>query len=133
MRTSLVLALTALIFFATEPTPAQSGADYEIGAGDVLKVVVVGQAEMTGSFTVDAEGMVNFPILGKIKAAEHTPQELERKLTTLLADGYLKRPLVTVTVGEFGSQKVFVAGEVQKPGQYALKAARGRSDAGPDS
>jgi len=31
-------------------------ADYEIGRGDVLKVSVVGQAEMTGSFTVDAEG-----------------------------------------------------------------------------
>ena len=57
---------------------------------------------MTGNFTVDAEGMVSFPILGKIKAAEHTPLELERKLTTLLADGYLKRPQVTVTVAEYG-------------------------------
>ena len=62
-------------------------ADYEIGRGDVLKIVVVGQAEMTGSFTVDGEGMVNLPILGKVKAAEHTLPELERKLTTLLADG----------------------------------------------
>ena len=43
--------------------------DYEIGAGDVLKVIVIGQAEMTGSFSVDPEGMVNFPILGKIKAS----------------------------------------------------------------
>jgi polysaccharide export outer membrane protein len=104
-------------------TPAQA-ADYEIGTGDVLKLVVVGQAELTSNFTVDAEGMVNLPILGKIKAAELTPQELERKLTTLLADGYLKRPLVTVSVAEFGSQKVFVTGEVQKPGQYALKSDR---------
>src|SRR5512144_686392 len=109
MRTSpaRALALAEMLGFllgcvllgSARPAPA---ADYEIGTGDVLKVVVVGQAEMTGSFTVDAEGMVNFPILGKIKAAEHTPQELERKLTTLLADGYLKRPLVTVSVAEFG-------------------------------
>ena len=67
---------------------------------------------------------MQLPILGKVKAAEHTTQELERKLTTLLADGYLKRPQVTVTVAEFGSQKVFVTGEVQRPGQYALKADR---------
>ena len=42
----------------------------------------------------------------------------------LLADGILKRPQVTVTVAEYGSQKVFVTGEVQRPGQYALKSDR---------
>ncbi len=98
--------------------------EYEIGRGDTLKVIVVGQAEMTGTFTVDAEGMVNFPVLGRVKAADHTLPEMEKKLTTLLADGYLKRPLVTVSIGEYGSQKVFVAGEVQRPGQYALKSDR---------
>jgi polysaccharide export outer membrane protein len=97
---------------------------YEIGPGDVLKVVVLGQADMTGSFTVGPDGMVSFPILGKIKASETTTLELERKLTVLLADGILKRPQVTVTVGDYGSQKVFVTGEVQRPGQYSLKADR---------
>ena len=98
--------------------------DYEIGAGDVLKVVVLGQADMTGDFTVGPDGMVSFPILGKIKASENTTLELERKLTVLLADGILKRPQVTVTVADYGSQKVFVTGEVQRPGQYSLKADR---------
>jgi polysaccharide export outer membrane protein len=79
---------------------------------------------MTGSYAVDAEGMLGFPVLGKVKASEHTTLDLERKLTTLLADGILKRPQVTVTVAEYGSQKVFVAGEVPRPGQYALKADR---------
>jgi polysaccharide export outer membrane protein len=102
----------------------QGRREHEIGAGDVLKVVVLGQTEMTGSFTVGPDGMVGFPILGKIKASEHTTLELERKLTILLADGILKRPQVTVTVGEYGSQKVFVTGEVQRPGQYPLKADR---------
>jgi len=103
---------------------AAATADYEIGPGDVLKVVVLGQAEMSGSFVVDPEGMLSFPVLGKIKASQHSTLELERKLTTLLAEGILKRPQVTVMVAEYGSQKVFVAGEVQRPGQYALKADR---------
>ena len=86
---------------------------------------MIGQAQMTGDFAVDLQGMVNFPILGKIKASQHTTLELERKITTLLADGQiLKRPLVTVSVGEYGSQRVFVTGEVQKPGRYPLKADR---------
>jgi polysaccharide export outer membrane protein len=116
-----VLALAGLA--AAAPQPARP-ADYEIGPGDVLKVVVIGQADMTGSFTVGPDGMVSFPILGKVKASENTALELERKLTVLLADGILKRPQVTVTVAEYGSQKVFVTGEVQRPGQYALKADR---------
>jgi polysaccharide export outer membrane protein len=114
----------ALALLALAGAPPARAADYEIGPGDVLKVVVLGQAEMTGSFTVGPDGMVAFPILGKIKASENTTLELERKLTVLLADGILKRPQVTVMVGEYGSQKVFVAGDVARPGQYALKADR---------
>ena len=123
LRRIATWSVAALALGLPAAAPAVA-ADYEIGRGDLLKVSVVGQAEMTGSFTVDAEGMIAFPVLGKVKAADHTLQELEKKLTTLLADGFLKRPQVTVTVGEYGSQKVFVAGEVQKPGQYALKSDR---------
>jgi len=103
---------------------ALPAAEYEIGPGDVLKIVVLGQTDMSGTFPVDADGMLTFPVLGKLKASEHSTLEFERKLTTLLADGILKRPQVTVSVAEYGSQKVFVAGEVQRPGQYALKADR---------
>jgi polysaccharide export outer membrane protein len=125
LRRLRVVALTLLSLSATG-TAAQvtRTADYEIGPGDVLKVVVLGQAEMTGSFTVGPDGMVAFPILGKVKASENTSLELERKLTVLLADGILKRPQVTVTIGEYGSQKVFVTGEVARPGQHSLKADR---------
>ena len=118
----MLLALLGVLA-ASIPTLAPA-ADYEIGPGDVLKVVVLGQAEMTGSFTVGPDGLVGFPILGKVKASENTTLELERKLTILLADGILKRPQVTVTVGEYGSQKVFVTGEVLRPGQYPLKSDR---------
>jgi len=126
VRRLLVGAACALIGLAATGAAAQPArpADYEIGPGDVLKVVVLGQAEMTGSFAVGPDGLVGFPILGKVKASENTTLELERKLTILLADGILKRPQVTVTVGEYGSQKVFVTGEVLRPGQYPLKSDR---------
>src|SRR5260370_36713391 len=100
------------------------GDECEIGAGDVLHIVVLGQAEMTGDFPVNPEGLMSFPVLGKIKASQMSTRELERKLTTLLTDGYLKRPQVTVTVHEYNSQRVFVTGEVQKTGPYSLKADR---------
>jgi polysaccharide export outer membrane protein len=108
-----VFVLCALVTAADE---------YEVGPGDVLHVVVLGQPEMTGDFPVNPEGLMSFPVLGKIKASQMSARELERKLTTLLADGYIRRPQVTVTIQEYNSQRVFVTGEVQKPGPYALKA-----------
>jgi polysaccharide biosynthesis/export protein len=113
----------ALLLFAANPLVFGSD-DYEIGHGDVLHLTVIGQAELTGDFPVDSEGMVSLPVLGKVKASEMSAKELERKLTTLLADGYVKRPQVSVSMQEFKSQRVFVTGEVLKPGPYALKADR---------
>ena len=72
--------------------PAAAQGDYEIGPRDIVHLVVIGQDSLTGDFAVDPDGMLTLPLLGKVKAADLTPRELERKLTTLLADGYLKRP-----------------------------------------
>jgi polysaccharide export outer membrane protein len=124
VRTFGLKAVGLLVLAASTALAQSRPQDYEIGAGDVLKVVVIGQTQMTGDFVVDPEGLVNFPILGKIKASQHTTLELERKITTLLADGILRRPQVTVSVAEYGSQRVFVTGEVQRPGRYPLKADR---------
>ena len=49
---------------------------------------------------------------------------MERKLTTLLSEGYLRKPRVSVAVKEFGSQLVYVTGEIKTPGPYSLKADR---------
>jgi polysaccharide export outer membrane protein len=104
---------------------AASGQEtYEIGAGDVVRIMVTGQADLSGEFTIDSSGMLPFPVLGKVKAAGLSTQALERKLVTLLADGYLKRPEVAVAVKEFRSQRVFVTGELSRPGPYSLKGDR---------
>lgn len=97
---------------------------YEIGAGDTLRIAVTGQPEMSGDFAVDSSGMLILPVLGRIKASGLTARALERKLVTLLADGYLKRPEVAVTVKEFRSQRVYVTGELSKPGPYPLTGDR---------
>jgi polysaccharide export outer membrane protein len=112
--------LAVLLFFLQVSDPSA----YQIGAEDLIHVTVIGQAEMTGDFPVDREGMLVFPVLGKVKASGLAAAELERKLTTLLADGYVKRPQVSVSVREYRSQKVFVTGQVGRPGAYALRADR---------
>jgi polysaccharide biosynthesis/export protein len=93
---------------------------YEIGPGDVLQVTVLGQAPFSGEFTVGADGIMPYPFLGKVKASELSPAELERKLTTLLSEGYLRRPQVSVTVKQYRSQKVYVTGEVKSAGHEVV-------------
>jgi polysaccharide export outer membrane protein len=110
------------VLAAGRPAVAQ---EYEIGAGDLLHIEVAGRPEMTDDFRVDAGGLINYWEVGKVMAAGHTPSDLERKLTTLLVAGqFMRRPQVKVVVSEYASQKVYVAGEVQRQGYYALKADR---------
>jgi polysaccharide export outer membrane protein len=116
--------LIVAVCLVSYPAPSVSAQEYEIGPADVLNVLVLGQASMSGEMAVDASGMLNFPFLGRVKASGLSPAELERKLTTLLSDGYLKRPQVSVSVKQFKSQRVFVTGEVMRPGPYGLRPDR---------
>ena len=98
--------------------------EYEVGPGDVLNVIVLNQAGLTGEFTVDPEGFMVYPFVGRVKAAGLSALEIERKLATLLSDGYLKRPQLSVAVKQFRSHRVFVTGEAARPGPYGLRPDR---------
>ena len=118
-------ALRGLLFAVLLLFTTLSGAqDYEIGPADVVVVTVLSQPAMSGDMTVEPDGMLNFPFLGRVKASGLSPAQLERKLATLLADGYLKRPQVSVAVKQYRSQRVFVTGEVIRPGPYGLRPGR---------
>lgn len=121
MRRKVALVSALWMGIAVARLSAQA---YEIGAGDVLRINVAGQPGLTGEFPVDATGMLAYPLLGKVKASGLTTQALEKKLVTLLSGDYLKRPEVSVAVKEFNSLRVFVTGEVSKPGPYPLKSDR---------
>ncbi len=116
----LILAgLLAVILFARAgagaPVPA-----YRIGPGDVLKITVWGHEDLSRLGVVAADGRMPFPLIGEVEAAGLSPTELEARLRALLAKDYLVDPQVTVAVQEYRSQKVFVLGEVEKPGAYPL-------------
>jgi polysaccharide biosynthesis/export protein len=99
--------------------PTTTGpAGYEIGPEDILKVTVYGHEDLTQTVLVQADGTFMFPLIGAVKASGMTTLELERKITTLLARGYIRTPQVTVAVQEYRSKTVFVVGEVSHPGTY---------------
>jgi polysaccharide export outer membrane protein len=94
--------------------------DYQIGPDDILRVTVYGHDDLTQVVLVQADGTFMFPLIGRVKASDLTPPELSKKIATLLAQGYIRNPQVTVVVQEYRSKTVFVVGQVAKPGTYPL-------------
>jgi polysaccharide export outer membrane protein len=98
------------------PKPAPAEAEYQIGAQDILKIAVFGHEDLTQTAIVQEDGTFFFPIIGRVKASDMTPRELAKKIATLLSQGYVRNPQVTVMVQEYRSKSIFVMGEVSHPG-----------------
>lgn len=89
-----------------------------VGSGDLLEVRVFQEPDLSGAYRISPEGTIDFPLCGKVRLAGKTSSQSADALTTCLAHGYLRNPQVTVLVREYTSKKVFVFGEVQKPGTF---------------
>jgi len=92
-----------------------------LGVGDVLEIRVYQEPDLSGAFRVATEGSIDYPFCGRVKVVGLTGSALVDLLTTCLRNGYLKNPQLTVFLKEYNSQKVFVFGEVQKPGTFAFE------------
>jgi polysaccharide export outer membrane protein len=118
---TISIVVTALIVVLA--VPGRVGGqpnDYIVGPQDVLMITVFDQQDLSGKYTVDADGSVSFPLIGRLRAGGRTLQQVEEALRTALADGFFRNPQVSVGVDEYRSQRVFVVGEVRAPGPYQL-------------
>jgi polysaccharide export outer membrane protein len=100
---------------------AQQASDYVIGAQDVLAITSYDQADLSGRFSVEADGTFTFPLIGRVKAGGLTLRAMEAELKRRLKDeGYFRNPQITVSIDQYKSQKIFIVGEVRAPGAYQL-------------
>lgn len=89
-----------------------------LGPGDVFEIRVFQEPDLSGVYRVGSDGLVYFPLCGSIGAGGLQSTEVAEELEHCLAAGYLKHPQVSIYVKEFNSKKIFVLGEVQKPGTF---------------
>src|SRR4051812_19375197 len=94
--------------------------NYIVGPQDVLAITVFDQQDLSGKYTVDADGSLTFPLVGRVKAGGLSLRQVEDALRTALADGFFKNPQLSVGIEQYRSQRVFVVGEVRAPGTYQL-------------
>ncbi|MEA3041655.1 MAG: polysaccharide biosynthesis/export protein [Sphingomonadales bacterium] len=94
-----------------------------IGPLDKIRVTVFQVADMTGEYTVDASGNIEFPLLGTVNAQGLLPAELGQRLAERLGQRYLRSPSVTVTMLQQAEQTITVDGAVRQPGVVPIRGS----------
>lgn len=126
MKSLLVFLLPLAVFLGFSPAKAQeiqstlSSTSYQLGAGDVIRINVFGEKELSfESIRLNDEGGFSYPFLGQLTAKGISALELEKRIRNGLLDGYLKDPRVTVSVLEY--RPFFITGEVKNSGGYTFQ------------
>jgi len=103
------------------PMPEMAARGNTLGTGDLLEIKVFQEQELSGQYRISPEGTIDFPLCGKVEIAGQTASRAADALKGCLGSGYLKNPQVSVLIREFNSKKIFVFGEVQKPGTFPFE------------
>ncbi len=99
-----------------EPPPG-----YVIGSEDVLNVVFWREKDLSTEVTVRPDGKISLPLINDIQTAGLTPEQLRVRITEA-AGKFVQDPTVSVVVKTINSRRVYIVGQVAKPGPYALSA-----------
>jgi polysaccharide biosynthesis/export protein len=110
----------ATLSVARSVAPAQPDpADYKIGPQDVLRIDVWKEEQLSRMVPVRPDGKISLPLLDDVQANGLTSVQL----AGVIRDGlrkYMNNPKVTVTIAEINSRRVYVTGEVSRPGNFPL-------------
>jgi polysaccharide export outer membrane protein len=104
-------------------------ADNLLGPGDIIKVTVFGNPDLSLETRVSEAGGITYPLLGEVRIGGLSPLAAEKKIAGLLdAGGYVRKPQVNIIVTQLQSQQVSVLGLVNKPGRYPIEGKRSLTD-----
>src|ERR1700723_3432089 len=107
--------------------------NYVIGAQDVLDINVWKEPDVSRLVPVRPDGKISLPLLNDVQAAGLTPAQLAAQITVALKK-YVTSPQVTVIVATINSQRIYIIGEVTRPGAFpmlpGMNVLQGLSSAG---
>ena len=102
---------------------------YLLGAGDVLKITVYNNADLSLETKVSEAGTISYPLIGDVQVVGLTISAAEKKLAKMLdAGGFVKKPQINILVTLYQSKMISVLGSVLKPGRYPLDRATNLAD-----
>ena len=128
---ALVMAAGAAPLAAQPATPtpvearaAAQAAEYRLGAGDIVRIVVYQNADLTLEARVSEAGLVSFPLLGQVRLGGLNVTAAEKLIADGLRNGnFVKQPQVTIVVLQVRGNQASVLGQVNRPGRYPIEVA----------
>lgn len=118
-----IYLLILLTFWAVSAGAAEQKMDdfrYIIKPNDKLEITVWPYQDLYMDVTVRPDGMISYPFIGEIKVDGMTAGELGKEIADSVSE-YVHEPKVAVNISEFRSPRVYVLGQVLKPGQYDIR------------
>lgn len=123
---SLIITVTAILLAAAcednPPAVYPTVAPFDdtklaLGPGDKLELTIYyGSKETKATYTLDSAGQMEVQFIGTVDARSKTKKDVQREIQTRLADGFLKEPVVSLTVVEINSLRCTVSGQVVRNG-----------------
>jgi polysaccharide export outer membrane protein len=101
------------------PAAVNTPANYVIGPDDVLSIMFWRDKEMSTDVVVRPDGQISLPLVNEIHAGGLTPGQLRDAIDSV-AKRYVEEPSITVVVKQINSRKIFITGQVEKPGPYTM-------------
>ena len=121
----LLSALTPAV--AQVPAVKPAVAEYRLGSGDVVRVTVFQNPELTLEARLTEAGQISYPLLGQVRLGGLSVTEAERVLAEGLSKGnFIRNPQVTLVVLQVRGSQANVLGQVNRPGRYPLETAEMR-------
>lgn len=108
----------------TKPIDSSS----RINTGDQLNVQVFGEPTLSQVVTVQDDGDIQYPLIGRVQVGGKTPSQAADAIKTALLS-YVRHPIVTVALAQEGQNNVLVLGNVKTPGKYIVRSGAHLSDA----
>lgn len=123
---ALVLSVAAGAAALAQPMAAAAAAaipEYRIGPGDLLRIGVYQNPDLTLETRVAESGTISFPLLGAVRVGGMGVTAAERLIADgLRAGNFVRQPQVTIAVTQFRAHQASVLGAVQRPGRFALES-----------
>src|SRR4030095_13260475 len=115
----LLLLSSAAYFWCIASLHAQGNAGYTVKPGDTLEISVWKEPDLQRTVLVRPDGQFSFPLVGEVDARGKTVSELNKTVSDRLTK-FISDAVVTISVQEIKGNKIFVLGQVNKPGEFIV-------------
>ena len=128
--TQALMRILALFFALLSTTVfAEENRDYPLGPGDVLRVQVFQNPDLTTETRVSESGVITYPLIGNIEVGGLPITDAEKKIAAALKNGgFVRQPQVNIVVLQMHGNQVSVLGQVNRPGRFPLETVSRVSD-----